>query len=172
MSAVAAILIEVAARVGAPLLKDLLQKQIGGAAGDVGGVVIDAIAKRAGIPVDELPTADPAVIETAVKQAEADIPQILVQQLEAQRESNKLMIAEMQKDTGFGWLWRPAGMWLMLVGVAWYVIIAPLLNALLAALGSPVAIPSPVTFNEFVTVFMTYAGLYMGGNTVLRTIKK
>lgn len=172
MSAVAAILIEVAARVGAPLLKDLLQKQIGGAAGDVGGVVIDAIAKRAGIPVDELPTADPAMIESAVKQAEADLPQILVQQLEAQRESNKLMIAEMQKDTGFGWLWRPAGMWLMLVGVAWYVIIAPLLNALLAALGSPVAIPSPVTFNEFVTVFMTYAGLYMGGNTVLRTIKK
>lgn len=172
MSAVAAILIEVAARVGAPLLKDLLQKQIGGAAGDVGGVVIDAIAKRAGIPVDELPTADLGVIESAVKQAEADLPQILVQQLEAQRESNKLMIAEMQKDTGFGWLWRPAGMWLMLVGVAWYVIIAPLLNALLAALGSPVAIPSPVTFNEFVTVFMTYAGLYMGGNTVLRTIKK
>ncbi len=172
MSAVAAILIDVAARVGAPLLKDLLQKQIGGAAGDVGGVVIDAIAKRAGVPVEELPTADRGVIESAVKQTAADLPQILVQQLEAQRESNKLMIAEMQKDTGFGWLWRPAGMWLMLVGVAWYVIIAPLLNALLAALGSPVAIPSPVTFNEFVTVFMTYAGLYMGGNTVLRTIKK
>lgn len=172
MTPVAAIILSAAARVGAPLLKDLLQKNVGGAAGEIGGAVIDAVARRAGVPVDALPDAAPEVIEAAVTQVEADLPQILMQQLEMQRESNRLMLAEMQKDTGFGWLWRPAGMWLMLVGVAWYVIFAPLLNTLLAALGSVVTIPAPVTFNEFVTVFMTYSGLYMGGNTVLRSIRK
>lgn len=172
MSAIAAILIEAAARVGAPILKDLLQKQIGGTAGEIGSVVVDAVASRAGVTVDDIASADPSVLDEAVRKTEADLPQILVQQLQIQRESNKLMLAEMQKDTGFGWLWRPAGMWMMLAGVAWYVVAAPLLNAMLEAVGSTVTIAQPVTFNEFVTVFMTYAGLYMGGNTVLRSFKK
>lgn len=172
MSAVVSILLGTAARIGVPILKDILQKQIGGTAGEIGGVVIDSIAQRVGVPVDKLSEADPSAIEDAMRATEADLPQILVQQLEIQRESNKLMLAEMQKETAFGWLWRPAGMWLMLVGIAWYVIIAPLLNAIMAAAGSGVTIPTPVTFNEFVTVFMTYCGLYMGGNTVIRSLKK
>jgi|GEM_PF-864145 len=176
MSAVlSSILIEVAAKVGAPIVKGILEKHVGGKAGEVGGAVIDAIAEKAGVTPEDLqdPFKVPAKeLEKAVAEVETQAPEIVRAYTASQREMNRLQLAEMSKDSNFGWMWRPAGMWLMLVCVAWYVMIVPLLNALLAAIGAHTTISLIVDFASFVTVFMTYCTLYMGGNTVLRSFIK
>ncbi len=82
--------------------------------------MIDAIAQRAGVPIEKLPDLPEHELEDAVKSVEADSPQLIDALLESQREANKLMLAEMQKDSAFGWMWRPAGMWLLLLMLAWF----------------------------------------------------
>ncbi|MCA1490080.1 hypothetical protein I6F11_04000 [Ensifer sp. NBAIM29] len=173
MSAVlTSILVDVAAKVGAPLIKGILEKHVGGTAGEVGGVVIDAIAEKAGVAPEKLQDVPVKDLEAAVAQVETDAPEIIRAYTESQRETNRLQLAEMSKENNFGWMWRPAGMWLMLVCVAWYVILVPLLNAVLAAIGARTTVALIVDFASFVTVFMTYCTLYMGGNTVLRSFIK
>jgi hypothetical protein len=111
-------------------------------------------------------------IEAAVAAVEAETPELVLAYNDRQRMANELMLAEMNKETGFGWLWRPAGMWLMLACIAWYVIVVPLLNTLLQAVGAHSVVALVVDFASFIPVFMTYAGLYMGGNTVIRATTK
>ena len=114
MTVIASILVGVAAKVGAPIVKGLLQDYLGGTAGQVGGAVIDAIAERAGVPIEQLPDLPEHELEAVVKAVEADSPALinallesqLNALLESQREANKLMLAEMQKETAFGWLSR------------------------------------------------------------------
>ncbi len=165
---VAGILVDIAAKVGAPIVKSILQKHVGGTAGELGGVVIDAIAERAGVPPADLPAVPAGELEAAVKQVEELSPELVAAWTESQRETNRLMLEEMRKETAFGWLWRPAGMWLMLVCVAWYIVVRPLLNAVLAAAGSPAEIAIGMDIGNFVGVFTVYCGLYMGGNTAMR----
>jgi hypothetical protein len=166
------ILIEVAARVGAPIVKKILQDKVGGVAGELGGTVIDAIATKAGVPPEELPGLPTPQLEAAVAAVETETPDLVLAYNERLKMSHDLMLAEMSKESGFGWLWRPAGMWLMLGCIAWYVAIRPLLNAMLAAFGSPVVIDTGIDMATFLTIFMTYSGLYMGGNTVIRATTK
>lgn len=164
MSAIAGILVGVAAKVGAPIVKELLEKHLGGTAGQMGGAVVDAIAAEAGVPPERLAHEPPSVLEEAVLNVEMD-PQLILAHVEAQKLSNQLQLAEMEKDSAFGWMWRPAGMWLMLACIAWYIIISPLLNALLSALGAREGIVMIVDFASFVTVFVTYTTFYLGGHT-------
>lgn len=172
MSALASILIGAALRVGASTVKTVLEQQVGGVAGEIGGTVIDAIAKQAGVTVDELPTVPQSTLDEAVKQVEPIAPALILAEVEQQKEANRLMLAEMNKDTSFGWLWRPAGMWLMLVCIAWFVIVRPLLNALLWATGTGIQIEVGLDLATFLGIFTIYTGLYMGGNTVIRAVKK
>ncbi|CAN7577407.1 hypothetical protein LJR098_005454 [Rhizobium sp. LjRoot98] len=107
MSAIlTSILIDVAAKVGAPLVKRILQEKVGGVAGDLGGTVIDAIATRAGVPPEELPSLPAPRIEAAVAAVEAETPELVLAYNDRQRMANELMLAEMNKETGFGWLSR------------------------------------------------------------------
>ena len=168
MSALTTILIGAAVKVGAPIVKSILEKHVGGAAGELGGVVIDAIANKAGVPAEELPSLPVPQIEAAVSAVEAETPNLVAAWTAQQREANRLMLAEMAKETPFGWLWRPAGMWLLLGCIAWYVVLVPLLNTLLLAMGARQGVSLIVSFSEFVPVFVTFVGLYMGGNTVIR----
>lgn len=162
---VAGILVEIAAKVGAPIVKSILQKHVGGTAGELGGVVIDAIAERAGVSPADLPTVPAEQLEVAVRQVEEQSPELVTAWTESQREANRLMLAEMQKETAFGWLWRPAGMWLMLVCIGWYIVVRPLLNAVLWALGTATQIEIGLDVATFLGIFTIYTGLYMGGNT-------
>lgn len=172
MSLLATILLSAATKVGAPIVKGILEKHVGGTAGELGGVVIDAIAAKAGVPVEQLEAEQADAIEAAVAAVEAESPEIIAAWTESQREANRLMLAEMGKESAFGWMWRPAGMWLMLACIAWYVILRPLLNALLAAAGSAVSIEIGLDVGNFLGIFTIYTGLYMGGNTVIRSLRK
>ncbi|PZU85211.1 MAG: hypothetical protein DI528_12815 [Shinella sp.] len=175
MSALATILIGAATKVGANVVKGILEKHVGGAAGDIGGTVIDAIARQAGVEPDALPNLPPPQIEDAVNRVEADWSPIITAEIERQRETNKLMLAEMEKATPesqWTWSWRPAGMWLMLACIAWYVMLRPVFNAALKAAGSATEIEIGIDVATFLGLFTIYTGLYMGGNTLLRTVKK
>jgi len=172
MSALASVLIGAAIRVGADTVKAILEKQVGGVVGELGGTVIDAIAAQAGVTPEALPNLPPAELDTAIAKVEQQTPELVMAFVEQQKETNRLMLAEMNKDTSFGWLWRPAGMWLMLACIARYVGVRPLLNAVLWSFGSGIQIEIGLDMPTFLTIFMTYAGLYMGGNTVIRAVKK
>lgn len=172
MSAVATILIGVAAKVGAPIVKNLLQEHLGGTAGQVGGALIDAIAEKAGVPPERLPSIPEPELERIVAEVEQESPQLIEALLESQREANKLMLAEMQKDTGFGWMWRPFGMWLFLSLIGWFAMGRPVVNAILWAATPGLQIEAGVDWPTFLGMFTIYTGLYMGGNTILRTVRK
>jgi hypothetical protein len=172
MSALISILIGAAAKVGAPIVKGILEKHVGGAAGELGGTVVDAIAAEAGVSSERLPSLPEHVIEAAVASVEQITPELILAQVEQQKEANRLMLAEMDKEGWFGWMWRPAGMWLMLLCIAWFVILRPLVNALLWSFGAAVQIEVGLDLATFLGIFTIYTGLYMGGNTLIRTVKK
>ncbi|WP_159953058.1 3TM-type holin [Rhizobium sp. 18065] len=175
MSAITAILIAAAAKVGAGVVKDILEKHVGGAAGEIGGTIIDAIAGKAGVEPSELPTLPGPTLEAAISQVEQDAPAIILAHVEQQREANRLMLAEMDKatpETWWMWGWRPAGMWLMLLCVAWYVMLRPIVNAVLWSFNSAIQIELGLDIGNFLGIFTIYTGLYMGGNTLLRSVKK
>lgn len=172
MTVIASILVGVAAKVGAPIVKSLLEQHLGGTASQVGGAVIDAIAERAGVPVEKLPNLPEHELEDAVKSVEADSPQLIDALLESQREANKLMLAEMQKESAFGWMWRPAGMWMLLLLIGWFAMGRPIVNAILWAFMPGLQIEQGIDWPTLLGIFTVYTGLYMGGNTLLRTVKK
>lgn len=168
MSALTTILIGAAAKVGAPIVKSILEEKVGGTAGELGGVIIDAIAGKAGVTVDELQQLPAEKQEAAVAAVEAETPEIISAWTAQQREANRLMLEEMKKETPFGWLWRPAGMWLMHGLLAWLVVVRPLINAIMEAVGARAGIEMGVDLGTFTTIYTIYIGLYMGGNTVIR----
>lgn len=171
MSIVASVLIEAAARAGAPIVKSLLEKHVGGLAGEAGGAVIDAIAKQAGVPPERLPQVPPERLERAIGIVE-ETPDLILAHARSQELGNELMMAEMQKEHWFGWAWRPAGMWLMLSLVLWYAIVRPVLNAILWGYGTGIQIEVGIDLPNFLGIFTIYTGLYMGGHTVMRTVEK
>jgi hypothetical protein len=172
MGPIVSILIAAAAKAGAPIVKGILEKQLGGTAGEIGGTVIDAIAAQAGVVPEKIPSLPEAQIEAAVVAVEERTPELILAHVEQQKEANRLMLAEMDKEGWFGWMWRPAGMWLMLVCVAWLMFLRPLFNALLWGLGSAVQVEIGLDITNFLAIFTIYTGLYMGGNTLIRTVKK
>lgn len=172
MSPVIAILLTAAAKVGAPIVKGLLEEHIGGAAGEIGGAVIDAVANKVGVPPEALPSVPAEHVEDAIRQVEAASPELIAAILASQREANKLMLAEMQKESAFGWMWRPAGMWLMLACVAWIMFIRPITNAFLWRWSPGIQIELGMDLANFFGIFTIYTGFYMGGNTILRGLKK
>lgn len=173
MSAAVAVIIEAAARIGAPVLKTILADRLGGAGAEIGGVIVDAIAERAGVPKGSIEKLPPEQLDQAVLEVEKTMPLILADYNQAQRETNRLMLAEMKTDSAFGWMWRPAGMWLMLVCIAWYVFGIPLASGILSVwAGYRVDVVPSVDFGAFGTIFVTFTGLYMGGHTIKAAFRK
>lgn len=93
--------------------------------------------------------------------AEPEAADLLAQHVESQRLMNETLKAELDKDgPTWTWAWRPFGMWLFLAMTAHLVVLVPFLNIILT---SPVIMVLDVP--TFVTLFLTYTGLYMGGHT-------
>jgi hypothetical protein len=163
MSAIlASILIDAAAKVGAPIVKQLLEKHVGGAVGDIGGMVIDAIAGKAGVTPDELQNQDPKILEKAVRDVEAAAPELIVEWNVQQRQAIELMRAEMDKSPSWWtWGWRPAWMWFLGFLFLFRLVLMPLADAIL---GSSIA--GGVDLSTMMTLTAWFMGLYMGGHTV------
>jgi len=166
------ILIEIARKVGAPLVKGLLQKHLHGAAGDVAGSIVDAIAGKAGVAPEALPSVPEKQLEAAVSAVEAETPDILLAWNEQQRLANQLMMKEIESGPFWSWAWRPAGMYL--IGFFWllYVLVYPLLNLFLRLFGTTTELQTMVDVATLLAISGGFISLYMGGYTALKGIEK
>lgn len=158
MSALAAILAGVAARVGAPLVKELLERHVGGTGAAIGGAIIDAIAGKAGVPAEDLPSLPPDRLEAAVRAVEDETPELVAAWARQQELANELMRTEMDKGPAWTWAWRPATMWLIGFLWVWSLVLVPALNVALRA-----AVPTHLP--DLVWLTTAYMALYMGGHT-------
>lgn len=160
MSALTGMLIGIAAKVGAPLVKEVLQRQLGGAVGNVAGSVIDMIAGKLGVEVDDLPSQDPDELGNAIKEVERDNAEVLRINLESQRETSRLLLAPLEaKQPTWTWAWLPAWQWFLLFAWFWRIVLAPTVNG---ALNANVEL---VPLSDLAWITTVYMGLHMGGNT-------
>lgn len=171
-AAIASILVSVATKVGAPIVKGVLEKYVGGAAGEIGGTIIDAIAGRAGVPAEDLPKLPEQELEAAVRAAEGQAPDILVQWNIQQKQTHEQLRAEMEKGPFWSWAWRPAGMYLLGFFWALYVFIYPSMNLFLRLFGASEQLQTIVGVADLTAISGGFITLYMGGYTVLRGVEK
>ncbi|RWC58904.1 hypothetical protein [Mesorhizobium sp.] len=167
---VASILLDVAAKVGAPLVKGLLEKiGLGGAASDIAGTVIDSVAEKLGVSPSEIPNQPAGNVEAAVKATEAETPELVMAWAKQQELSNQLQLAEMNKagEPTWTWAWRPAWMWFLGFLFLFRLVLVPIADA---ALGSNVA--ATVDLGTMMTLTTWFMALYMGGHTVKDAITK
>ncbi len=157
MSAVAVIL-GMAAEVGAPIVKSIIEKKIGGTAGDLAGTVIDAVAEKAGVPVEKLATAPVEKIEAAVREVEAEAPEMIA----VWEQGLAGQFALLQAETAEGF-WQSAWRWLWMYLLAFFWLCAFLLFPVSKSLGFAI---DAIELPALTTLTSWFIALYMGGHTV------
>lgn len=163
IGAAIAILGPILVKAGAPILKSVLEKEVGGAAGQVGGAVIDAIAGPLGVPptpeaIAEAHKADPARVEDVIRNVEAS--QEWIQHLAAATAGrDALLQREDQRENFFAWGWRPAMSWLVIFLFAWAMVLVPTVNA---AFKASLVAPSTDDILQFAGIWLV---IYGGGHT-------
>lgn len=154
------ILIGIAADVGAPLVKSILEKKVGYGTGVIAETVIKTVAEHAGATPESLSTVDSAVLAEAVSATEAEAPEIIAAWVEQQRLMNENIKAEHDKGgPTWTWAWRPAWMWLLAFIWTYALILRPVVNA---AFGASI---ESVDLAVLMTLTGAYLALYMGGHT-------
>lgn len=156
------ILIAAAARVGAPLVKAVLEKHVGGVAGEIGGSIIDTIAANAGVPPAGLPQLSSEDLDAAVRATEAQAPELVAQWNVQQAQAIALQKTEMDKnEAAWTWAWRPAWMWFL--GFLWLfrAVVVPVIDV---SIGSDMAAALPLDALFWLTT--VFSGFYMGGHTI------
>jgi len=162
MGGLAAILIGVAAKVGATMVKTVLEgklgSSIGGAAGDLAGTVIDTIASKAGVQPAELPNVPAKELEQAVVATEAMTPE-LIALWQAGVEGQFALLQAEQSEAWYQSAWRWG--WMYLLAIYWtaYILVFPAL----AAAGIDV---ERIDVAVLLTLTTWFISLYMGGHTV------
>lgn len=147
MSVVLSTVLDAARRAAAPVIAPLLEKHVGPLTDSLAGTVINAVAKRVGVPVEALPNVEPQVLERAVTEVEANVYArgLLLQETEAAAD---------RAEGGLAAAWRWGWMYLLAAFWVWALIVAPVSG-----------LPGIDT-----AVLMTLTGwfisLYMGGHTV------
>lgn len=162
-SGLAALVLQSAAKIGAPIIRSILQDKLGGAGGVLADVVLEKVAGKAGVSLEELPTLSQTSLDVAVRSVEREGPEIILAHLEAHREMNRVQLAELEKSEGtWTWAWRPAWMWLL--GFLWVyaLVFQPLIKA---ALIPNLGIIDTAILMGVTGVFVTF---YMGGHTYHR----
>jgi hypothetical protein len=167
MNAIVSILLNAAGDLAVPIIKRVLTDKLGGAGGEIAGKVIDAIAGKAGVAPETLPSLPADDLHEAIVAAEPEAATILVQHVESQRLMNETLKAELDKGgPTWTWAWRPGWMWLLAFVWLYALILRPLTNA---ALGASI---EAVDLTILMTLTGLFTGLYMGGHTALRGIDK
>ena len=162
MGGLAAILIGVAAKVGATMVKTVLEgklgSSIGGAAGDLAGTVIDTIASKAGVQPAELPNLPRKELEQAVTETEAMTPELIALWQAGLQGQFALLMAEQEAWYQSAWRWG----WMYLLAVFWtfYLLVFPMVEAFA---GIDV---QRVDLAVLLTLTTWFISLYMGGHTV------
>ena len=159
MSGLAVILAGIAAEVGAPLIKKILEPKIGASGGALAETVIQTIAEKAGAEPIDLPALDRPSLETAIRQAEAEAPELIAVYAAGLEGQFALLQAETkegiwQSAWRWGWMYLLAAFWI------WRIIVLPVLNR---TTDHPI---EPIDLAVLMTLTSWFIGLYMGGHTI------
>lgn len=165
MSAIAAVILGAAAKVGAGVVKGILEKHVGGLAGTLAGSVVDSVAEKLGVPPEKIPEVPPKDIAVAVERVEAETPEIIEAWLNQQQATHNMLKADTDKDRPWTWAWRPGGMYLLGAYWTWIVIVVPLVNLFLSLAGASAELRLIIDVATLMTLTVTFVGLYMGGHT-------
>lgn len=153
-----AVILGMAAKIGAPIIKSIIEKKIGGVSGDLAGAVIDAVAEKAGVAREQLSAAPVSKIEEAVRQVEAEAPEMIALYEAGLKGQFELLQAELQE--GF---WQSAWRWGWMYLLAFLWVCAFLLFPVLKAFGIAL---DPIDSATLMTLTGWFISLYMGGHTV------
>jgi hypothetical protein len=154
----------IAAKVGAPVIKGILEATAPGVVSSIGGRIIDEIAAQAGVTVERLPAtidAQPEAIGAIVKETESDMPRLIALWETGLNGQFALLQAETARG-GWDSAWRWG--WMYLLGFFWFwlVIIVPVINLVLPAPGLVMI----VSVTTILTLTSWFIALYMGGHTL------
>lgn len=161
------ILIGMAVDVGAPMVKDILERKFGPGSGQLADAVIKSIANQADTTPQQLPevaTKSPEVVRDAIVITEGIAPELIGLYTKGLEGQFALLSAEsaegpLQSGWRWGWMYLLAFFWI------WLIVLLPIVNALLQALGSGVRIES-IGAAVLLTLPSWFIALYMGGHTV------
>lgn len=153
----AAVILGMAAKLGTPIVKSIIEKKIGGTAGGLANAVIDAVAEKAGVPPEALATAPVEKLEAAVRQVEAEAPEMI----SVWEAGIAGQFALLQAETAEGF-WQSAWRWGWMYLLAFFWLNALLLFPLMRAGGVPL---DPIELPVLVTLTGWFITLYMGGHT-------
>lgn len=154
------ILISVAAKVGAPLVKSILEKKIGGKTGELAADVIDKVAESLDVEpaaIPDLAASHPEHVEDAVKTVEADAPEMIELWTRGLDGQFALLQAEIREGPWqSGWRWG----WMYFLGLLWAyaLVLQPLIR-----LRVPI---DPIDIGTLLTLTGWFLALYMGGHTL------
>jgi len=163
MSVLAGILAGIAAEIGAPLVRKILEPKIGATGGALAETVIKTIAGKAGVEPSELPDLEPAILEEAVRTTEAEAPELIA--LYAAGLEGQFALLQTETKEGF-WqsFWRYGWMYLLAVFWVWRIIAAPIVNQRLGSGGGMMI--EMIDVATLMTLTSWFMALYMGGHTV------
>ena len=156
-------LVTLAAKLGAPLVRQILERKIGSANTTLVTTTLEAIAGRVGVPVDGLEEAvasRPEVVAGAIMDAEAQLPPLIDVLLADAQGAAALASAEGNSEHFLAWAWRPAAMWGFGALWFWALVIVPTLQAI-----TNTVLVAP-DLSILLQLNVVYMGLYMGGHTV------
>ncbi|AGH57992.1 hypothetical protein RHVG_00027 [Rhodovulum phage RS1] len=162
------VLASLAGSAGIQIIEQILSRKLGDAGGQLAGQVLAEIAKRAGVPVDQLEQAaqdNPGQVIDAMRETEKASPELIA----LYASGLQLQMAQIEAEKGEPlWMraWRPGLMYLIGLLWLWNVIILHVLNAIFKT-----ALP-PMPFDQLIQLSGLYMGLYMGGHTVKDAVAK
>ncbi|MFK0277426.1 hypothetical protein ACIQUG_27370 [Ensifer sp. NPDC090286] len=160
MSVIGTILIAAAEKVAAPLVKSILVGKLGRSDEGLVDAVIDKVAGKLGVEPEAVSAEPPERLEEAVRQVEAEAPEMLAVWEAGLKGQFALLQAE-QKEGFWPSAWRWG--WMYLLAVMWFVrlMIVPVVDAI-----AGFDIASGMDFTVMMTLTGWFISLYMGGHTL------
>jgi len=151
-----------AGQIGAPIIRDVLARKIGGGNAEIVGQIIDVVAREAGVEtgaLEGLAQSDPETVMEALVNSDQTASE-LVSVYMAELEAKSRMFAVEDKGPFLAWAWRPLGMYVVFGLWLWNFIILHVANAIWK-----IALP-PMETGALIQLSALYLSLYMGGHTV------
>jgi len=153
---------------GMQIIEQILSRKLGDTGGQLATQVLAEIAKRAGIPVEQLDQAaqdNPKQVIDAMRATEQMSPEVVA--LYASGLQLQMAQLEAEKDEPL-WMraWRPGGMYLIFFLWLWNAVILHVANAIWKT-----ALP-PMPFDQLMQFTGVFLGLYMGGHTIKDAMAK
>lgn len=163
-----ALLLSLAAEVGAPMIEKILGGRIGQGNAALIREVISRIAINAGGRADELEAliqVEPDSVRDAIMTVEAQSPELLALYAK-ELEFQMAQLEFSQSEPLWARAWRPGGMYMIGFLILWNAVILHSLNA-----AFKIALP-PMEWATVLQLAGIYFSLYMGGHTLKDVVAK